>query len=103
MRFRTKIFFGWAALTLCLLVGAFFAMRRSVESSFSRMDDETFAGINRGLRQLYLERVSSMRHACDLLVNIPDLRALIAEQSNELNKDNQESLKERLDYVNDVV
>ena len=48
MRFRTKIFLGWAALTLCLLTGTFFAMRRSVETSFARMSEETFAGINRG-------------------------------------------------------
>ncbi len=103
MRFRTKVFFGWAALTLCLLTGTFFAMRRSVETSFARMSEETFAGINRGMRHLYLERVSSMQQACDLMVNIPELRALIAEQNYELSRENQASLQDRLDDVGRVV
>src|SRR5580704_5292170 len=103
MRFRTKVFLGWAGLTLCLLTGTFFAMRRSVETSFSRMADDTFAGINRGMKHLYLERVTSMRQACDLMVNIPELRALIAEQNYELTPENQASLQERLDYVNGIV
>ncbi len=103
MRFRTKIFLGWAALTLCLLTGTFFAMRRSVETSFARMSEETFAGIDRGMRHLYLERVSSMQQACDLMVNIPDLRALIAEQNYELSRDNQASLQDRLNDVSGIV
>jgi signal transduction histidine kinase/ActR/RegA family two-component response regulator len=103
MRFRTKLFLGWVLLTLALWGGAFFAIRRSVEQSFNRMADDTFIGIHHGLQQLYVERVSSMRQACELVVNIPELRALIAEQNYELAPENQESLRERLDYVNDVV
>jgi signal transduction histidine kinase len=103
MRFRTKVFFGWAALTICLLTGTFFAMRRSVETSFARMSEETFAGINRGMRHLYLERVSSMQRACDLLVNIPELRALIAEHNYELSRENQASLQDRLDDIGKIV
>src|SRR5258707_12413133 len=103
MRFRTKIFVGWAALTLALWGGTFFAIRHSVEQSFNRMAEEPFAGINRGLHHLYVERVSSMRQACDLMVNIPELRALIAEQNSELTSENQASLRERLDYISGIV
>jgi signal transduction histidine kinase/ActR/RegA family two-component response regulator len=44
-----------------------------------------------------------MRQACQLVVNIPELRALIAEQNHELTPENQASLQERLDYINGVV
>jgi hypothetical protein len=67
------------------------------------MSEETFAGINRGMRHLYLERVNSMQQACDLMVNIPDLRALIAEQNYELSRDNQASLQDRLNDVSGIV
>ena len=103
MRFRTKLFLSWVALALGLWGCAFFAIRRSVEQSFSHMADETFAGIDRGLHNLYLDRVNSMRQACQLVVNIPELRALIAEQNFELSPENQASLRERLAYINGVV
>jgi signal transduction histidine kinase/ActR/RegA family two-component response regulator len=103
MRFRTKLFFGWVALTLVLWGGAFFAIRRSVEQSFNRMADETFYGIHHRLQRLFAERVSTMRQACELIVNIPELRALIADQNYELAAENQDSLRERLDYLNDMV
>ena len=103
MRFRTKLFLSWVLLALGLWGCAFFAIRRSVEQSFSHMADETFTGIDRGLHNLYLDRVNSMRQACQLVVNIPELRALIAEQNFELSQENQASLRERLDYINGVV
>lgn len=103
MRLRTKIFLGWVVLTLLLWGGAFWTIRRSVEQTFNSMADEAFVGINRGLRQMYIERVSGMRQACQLVINIPELRALIAEQNYELVAENQDSLRERLDYVNNVV
>ncbi len=103
MRFRTKMFLGWVALTLALWFGASLAIRRSVQHSFNHTADQMFAGIHRGLRHLYIERVSSMGQACELVVNIPELRALIAEQNYELDAENQASLRERLDYVSQVV
>src|SRR3990172_9095868 len=103
MRFRTKLFIAWVGLTLVLGGGAYWAIRRSVKESFDQLDRQTFAGINRGLRHLYLERIAGLQQACELVVNIPDLRALIAEQNLELVRDNQESLCERLNYLNDVV
>lgn len=103
MRFRTKIFLSWALLTVGLLGGTFVAIRRSVEQSFNRMADDTFVGINRGLQHLYMERVSGMRQACQLVANIPELRALIAEHNYELAPENLSSLRERLDNVNSVV
>ena len=103
MRFRTKLFLSWVVLALGLWACVLFAVRRSVEQSFSHMADETFTGIDRGLHNLYLERVNSMRQACQLVVNIPELRALIAEQNYELSPENQASLRERLVYINGVV
>jgi signal transduction histidine kinase/ActR/RegA family two-component response regulator len=102
MRFRTKLFLSWVVLALGLWGCAFFAIRRSVEQSFNHMADETFTGIDRGLHNLYLDRVNSMRQACQLVANIPELRALIAEQNYELSPENQASLRERLAYINGV-
>jgi signal transduction histidine kinase/CheY-like chemotaxis protein len=102
MRFHTKLFLGWVALTLALWGGAFFAIRHTVEKSFDRMAAEAFVGVSRGLQDQTLERVNNTRQACELVVNIPELRALIAEQNYELGVHNQASLRERLDYVNGV-
>jgi len=44
-----------------------------------------------------------MRQACSLVVNIPDLRALIAEHGSELVPENAADLEERLDYITSVV
>lgn len=103
MRFRTKLFLSWVALAMGVWGCAFFAIRRSVVQSFGNMADDAFAGIDRSLHSSYLDHVNRMRQACQLVVEIPELRALIAEQNYELSAANQASLHERLQYINNVV
>lgn len=103
MRFRTKLFVAWVGVMLVLWGGAFWAIHISVKDSFDEVDQETFAGISRGLREQYRDSVESLQDACELVMNIPDLRALIAEQNSEFAASNEESLRERLNYLNKVV
>ena len=103
MRFRTKLFVAWVGVMLVLWGGAFWGINSSVKDSFDKLDQETFAGISRGLREHYRDRVESLQDACELVMNIPDLRALIAEQNSEFAAGNESSLRERLNYLNEVV
>jgi hypothetical protein len=48
MRFRTKIFLGWTALTLALLGGTFLAVRHSVKQSFGQMAGASFRALIAG-------------------------------------------------------
>ncbi len=103
MRFRTKLFLASVAVMLVLSAGAFWSINRSVKRSFTELDRQSFSGISRALQRRYRERVETLQDNCRLVMNIPDLRALIAEQNFELSVNNAESLRERLTYLNTVV
>ncbi len=59
-------------------------------------------GEDPALDAVQAERLKQMRQACWLVMNIPQLRALIAEESAELSHSNVESLTERLDGLSEV-
>src|SRR5687767_14579852 len=103
MRFRTKLFFAWAALMLPLWVGALVSVQRVMQSRLERMAGESFAGIKHGLDGAQKERIARMRQATRLVVSIPELRALIAENNYELSETNLDSLQERLDTIAELV
>jgi signal transduction histidine kinase/DNA-binding NarL/FixJ family response regulator len=103
MRFRSKLFCSWVGLTLVLWCGAYFGIRASVQRGYERMARARLSMIDGGLKRLYLDRASDMYRACNLVTNIPELRALIAEQSYEFVPENLASLQERLDYLAGVV
>ncbi len=103
MRFRTKLFIAWGILVLVLWISTFWPVHRTISSSFSRVASEAFTGTKQSLRGLQAEQISRMRQACILVMNIPELRALIAKSTAELTADNLESLQERLDNLSHVV
>jgi signal transduction histidine kinase/DNA-binding response OmpR family regulator len=103
MRLRTKLFASWVALTLVLWAGASWAIQRTVETSVAARARQGFARTKRSLEHVQLERVRQIRQAGLLLMNIPMLRALIAENRYELTPENLASLEERLDYFKTVV
>ncbi|HEY7118669.1 MAG TPA: response regulator [Tepidisphaeraceae bacterium] len=103
MRFRTKLFATWAGLVLLLWAGTLWPLQRTIASSFDQLASDAFAGTRHSLHGLQAERTMRMRQACLLLMNIPELRALIAEQSFELSEDNRASLVERLDDLTKLV
>ncbi len=102
MRFRTKLFAVWAGLTIILSAGLFFTVQSTVEASFRHMAQANFAATSHGLMSLQLERNRRMRQASWLMMNVPELRALIAESSHELVPENAASLQERLDNFKEL-
>lgn len=99
MRFRTKLFLSSSLIVLLLWAGTAWPIQRTIWSSFDRMTAVTFAATRQSLGSLQAERVARLRQAGDMLMNIPDLRALIAEHNTELATQNVESLQERLDNL----
>ena len=62
-----------------------------------------FAAARGDLHRKQAERVREMRQAAAMVMNIPELRALIAEHNFEISSENLESLQERLDNLAVVV
>ena len=103
MRFRSKLLICWALTVLLLLVGTLLPFTHAVQSSFDRLTDAGFAGARENVRRLRADEVDRMRQAGALVMNIPELRALIAEHNYELTADNLTSLQERLDSLSTMV
>jgi signal transduction histidine kinase/CheY-like chemotaxis protein len=103
MRFRTKLFVTSSAVILLLWAATLWPIQKTISSSFDRLANANFTGTRQSLHTLQVERVSRMRQAGRMLMEIPELRALIAEQNFELSPENLESLKERLDNLADVM
>jgi signal transduction histidine kinase/CheY-like chemotaxis protein len=103
MHFRSKLLLCWAATVLLLMTGTLWPFSHAVQSSFDRMTDAAFDATRHDLRDLTAERIDRMRQAGTLVMNIPELRALIAEHSVELTPDNIASLQERLDSLAQLV
>ncbi len=103
MRFRVKLLLWWAGVVILLLLGMLLPALHSIQVSFDRIADANFVGMRQSLHTLQAERVSRMREAGVLVMNIPELRALIAEHSYEVSTDNMASLQERLDNLAQLV
>ena len=103
MRLRTKLFLTWAGIMPLLWAPAFWSIQKTVQARFDQMAQESFDGTKRGLEGMQRERIVRMRQAGRLVMSIPELRALIAEQSYELDAANLSSLQERLDSLEEVV
>ena len=89
---------------MLLLYGAtYFPVLRSIESSFDRVASHAFSETQRDLNTLAVERVRGMRQVADMVMNIPELRALIAEHNFEVSAENLASLQERLDNLAGIV
>src|SRR5215470_800329 len=97
MRFRMKLFLAWGILVLALYAASLWPVHTTIANSFNRIALEGFAGTKQSLRDFQAEQVMRLRQECALVMNIPELRALIAESSAELEPKNLESLQERLD------
>ena len=97
MRFRTKLFLGWALTVLIPLAAIAWPLTHALQESFEHAAETGFAGTNQSLAEVQTARVNQMRQASVLVMNIPELRALIAESSIELSKNDLVSLQDRLD------
>ncbi|MEX0886711.1 MAG: ATP-binding protein [Phycisphaeraceae bacterium] len=103
MRLRTRIFLAWAVLALVLWVGMFWLVETTVTASFDHRARDSFVRTRQALQRISQERTERMVEVGSLLMQIPELRALIAEHSYELQHAFSSSLQERLDYLADVV
>jgi signal transduction histidine kinase/CheY-like chemotaxis protein/HPt (histidine-containing phosphotransfer) domain-containing protein len=103
MRFRTKLFAAWGILVLVLWTSSMLLVRSEVSSGFTQVAHDAFRGTKQSLQGRQADQVTHMRQACGLVMNIPELRALIAESGTELTADNIDSLQERLDSLSQVV
>jgi len=103
MRLRTKFFVVCGTVVLLLWAGAWYPVQRTIQSSSDRMAASGFAGARRTLESLQAQRLDQMRQACALVMNIPELRALIAESNFEIAPENAASLQERLDSLSKTV
>ena len=99
MPLRSKMLLIWGGFVLLLWAGTLWPVQRTLDATFSRLTSQEFEGTRQGLRALQDERVKRMRQASSLVMNIPELRALIAEHDYELEPANLTSLEERLDAL----
>ncbi|MBV8781335.1 MAG: HAMP domain-containing protein, partial [Phycisphaerae bacterium] len=103
MQLKTKLFLTSAIAIVLLWLAAFFLVQRVVAARIDQMALEAFAGTRQQLAARQKAGIDRMRQAGRLLMNIPELRALIAEQNYEISDENRASLKERLDHLQGVV
>ncbi len=102
MRLRTKLLLSWGLLVVLLWAGTLWPLQHTIAANFAQMSAAEFDGTRRGLAALQTEHVQRMRQACRLIMTIPGLRALIAEQNIEISSENRSSLDERLDSLADT-
>jgi response regulator RpfG family c-di-GMP phosphodiesterase len=97
MRFRTKLFIIWATVVLLVAVGSYLPIRGIIATGMDRVAMAAFYGTEKSLRTLQSQQLLQLSHAGELIMNIPELRSLIALRSSELDANNISSLQERLD------
>ncbi len=85
-----------------MLIGTLWPVQRIIRARFDKMARDEFADTRQSLESERAERVSRIREAGAMVMNIPELRALIAEHNFELLPENLTSLQERLDNLRDV-
>jgi signal transduction histidine kinase/CheY-like chemotaxis protein/HPt (histidine-containing phosphotransfer) domain-containing protein len=103
MPFRIKLFISSGVVVLLLWAATLWPIQRMIASNFDQMANDNFSGTRRSLASLQVEQVNHMRRAGSLVMNIPELRALIAEHNFEVSADNLASLQERLDNMATIV
>src|SRR5205823_2332659 len=103
MRLRTRLFIASGGLILLLWAVSLLPLQRTIQASFDRVALEAFTGTRQGLGHLRDERAKQLRQAGELVMNIPELRALIAESPVELTEANKQSLQERLDKLSKLL
>jgi len=97
MRFRSKLFIVWAVMVLLVAVGGYWPIRGVIASGMDRVARQAFYGTGKSLRTLQSQQLLQLSRAGELIMNIPELRSLIALRSSELDPTNVGSLQERLD------
>ncbi|HEY8748004.1 MAG TPA: histidine kinase dimerization/phospho-acceptor domain-containing protein, partial [Tepidisphaeraceae bacterium] len=103
MRFRTRLFLAWGILGTLLWLGTLWPVQRTIGGGFERLFADDFSATRHSLDVLQTEHVARMRQAGRLLISIPELRALVAEQGSDLDAENLKSLKERLESLSQLV
>ena len=103
MKLRTRVFLAWGLLALVLWGGIYWVVQATVSTAFDRRAEVSFLRTREALHAIQQERSERMLEASSLLMQIPELRALIAEHSYELQHEAAVSLQERLDYLVEVV
>ena len=102
MRLRTKLLITWGGMVVLLWAGTLWPVQQIIERGSANLASEAFAGARQSLDALQAERQRRMRQACRMLMNIPELRALIAEDNFEVSDENRASLTERLDGLTEI-
>ena len=97
MRFRTKLFIIWAATVLLAAAGSYWPIRGVIISAMDRAARQAFYGTGKSLRTFQSQQLLQLSRAGELIMDIPELRSLIALHSSELDAANVSSLQERLD------
>jgi len=82
-----------------LLAGASWAVQSTLEANFTNLSSQALFATRQSVHAMQDERVKQMQQASSLVMNSPELRALIAEHTDELSPDNLASLEERLDSL----
>src|ERR1700728_3043664 len=99
MRLQAKMFLVWGGFATVLLTGASWAVRHTLEANFTNLSSQALFATRQSVHAMQHERVKRMQQASSLVMNSPELRALIAEHSDEVSPDNVASLGERLDSL----
>ena len=103
MRLRTQFFIICGAVVLLLWALTWWPVQRIMRSASDRAAADAFSGSTQTLRTVQVQRLGQMKQACTLVMNIPELRALIAESNFEIAPENIASLQERLDGLSRIV
>lgn len=93
------MFLVWGGFATVLLTGASWAVQHTLQANFTNLSSQALFATRQSVHAMQDERVKRMQQASSLVMNSPELRALIAERSDEFSPDNLASLEERLDSL----
>ncbi len=93
------MFLVWGGFATVLLTGASLAVQHTLEANFTNLSSQALFATRQSVHAMQDERVKRMQQASSLVMNNPELRALIAEHTDEFSPDNLASLEERLDSM----
>ncbi len=103
MQLRTKLFLSSSAIVLLLWAGAWWPIQHLISANFNRLASTRFNEARQGLHSLQAQQVKQMNQVGTMVMEIPELRALIAEHNFEIAADNLASLQDRLDSIAAVI
>ena len=103
MQLRTKLFLTSSSIVLLLWAGAWWPIQHMISANFDRLATDNFTATRQSLHTLQAEQISRMHQIGAMVMEIPELRALIAEHNFELSADNLTSLQDRLDNLSTVI